>query len=172
MLKLINALNMNPISVLDYKKSYIEDDTSSEIISLIDKDYQEYVFLIENIMLYYLVDDQEPKYILGDISIKNIEGVDYHNKRNSGHIGYSIRPTERGKGYGNKMLELALKECKEARMKEVSVSCLQSNKASEKIILNNGGVLDCVWEDKCTGEKANKYWINLEEEKVKNKIVK
>ena len=57
-------------------------------------------------------------------------------------------------------------------MKEVSVSCLQTNKASEKIILNNGGIFDCEWIDEVTKEKANKYWINLEPEKVKTKLYK
>ena len=172
MLKLINALCMEPKNVIEYKNSYQEEEINSEIVTLIDKDYQEYIFLIEHIMFYYLVNDLDPNYILGDISIKNIEGIDYHNQRNSGHIGYSVRPTERNKGYGNKMLELALKECINARMKEVSISCLQTNKASEKIIINNGGVFDREWVDEVTKEKANKYWINLEKEKVKTKLYK
>lgn len=172
MLKLINALEMQPANVIEYKNSYKKGEINSEIITLIDKDYQEYIFLIEHIMLYYLVNDINPDYILGDISIKNIPGIDYYSDRSSGHIGYSIRPSERRKGYGNNMLNLALKECANARMEEVSISCLQSNTASEKIILNNGGVFDCEWIDEVTKEKANKYWIKLDQEKVKTKLYK
>ena len=56
-----------------------------------------------------------------------------------GHIGYGIRPSERGKGYGKIALSLTLKEAKKINLKEVRVDCLDNNKASVKIIEANKG---------------------------------
>jgi len=58
----------------------------------------------------------------------------------SGHIGYSIRPSQRGKGYGNAILKLVLQKAKEKGLSEVLLQCDEKNIASQKVIENNGGV--------------------------------
>jgi len=58
----------------------------------------------------------------------------------SGHIGYSIRPSERGKGYGNAILRLVLEKAKGYGLSEVLLQCNEKNIASQKVIENNGGV--------------------------------
>ena len=52
-----------------------------------------------------------------------------------GHIGDGIRPSERKKGYGTKMVALALEECKKLNLDEVLMCCEKSNIASEKTII-------------------------------------
>lgn len=77
-----------------------------------------------------------------------------------GHIGYGIRPSERGKGYGTRQLGLILEKCRERKMDQVLITCLEDNTASQKIILNNGGVL----ENAVTtpqGEIFFRYWVKL-----------
>ncbi|MBE6791826.1 MAG: GNAT family N-acetyltransferase [Ruminococcaceae bacterium] len=59
-----------------------------------------------------------------------------------GHIGDGIRPSERKKGYGTKMVALALEECKKLNLDEVLMCCEKSNIASEKTIIRNGGILE------------------------------
>lgn len=59
-----------------------------------------------------------------------------------GHIGYSIRPSERGKGYAREMLRLNLEKCRERGMDKVMVTCSQQNVASAKTIIANGGVYE------------------------------
>jgi predicted acetyltransferase len=59
-----------------------------------------------------------------------------------GHIGYSVRPSERRKGYGTRMLKLALEEARLLGVRRALVTCAADNIASARVIENNGGVLD------------------------------
>ncbi|HTR18604.1 MAG TPA: GNAT family N-acetyltransferase [Candidatus Paceibacterota bacterium] len=78
-----------------------------------------------------------------------------------GHIGYDIRPSMRGKGYGNKILELALKKAKELGIKRVLVTSDERNIASRKIIEKNGGVLENQIPNPEMGYDALRFWIDI-----------
>lgn len=59
-----------------------------------------------------------------------------------GNIGYSIRPSERRKGYATIGLKLGVAKCKEINpTSKVMVCCYKDNIGSRKTILKNGGVL-------------------------------
>lgn len=76
-----------------------------------------------------------------------------------GHCGYSVRPSERGKGYGTEMLHLNLQNAKSLGISRLLVTCYPHNKASEKVILANGGVYEkTIIVD---GTEINRYWINI-----------
>lgn len=76
-----------------------------------------------------------------------------------GHIGYSVHPDFRRRGYATKMLALALDECRRLGIGRVLVTCYSSNLASVRTILQNGGVLENeVYED---GKAVQRYWIGL-----------
>ncbi len=76
-----------------------------------------------------------------------------------GHIGDGIRPSERGNGYGKKIIELSLKECKKLGIKRVLMTCNKENIPSKKAIIANGGELEneVVKDD----EIIERYWINI-----------
>ena len=76
-----------------------------------------------------------------------------------GHMGYSVRPTERGKGYAKEMLRLNLENCKSRNIDKVMITCSSDNIASAKTILANGGVFEK--EVSVDGEIINRYWITL-----------
>ena len=57
-----------------------------------------------------------------------------------GHIGYSVRPDERRKGYAKMMLADSLNICKLYGLEKVLVTCIQGNEGSRRTILANGGV--------------------------------
>ncbi len=76
-----------------------------------------------------------------------------------GHIGYSITPSERGKGYGKLQLKLALEEIKRLGIEECLITADTNNLASNKLIVSAGGILEnTVMLDDNT---LNRYWINL-----------
>ncbi len=96
---------------------------------------------------------------IGSVNIRHT--LTPHLLEVGGHIGYTIRPSERGKGYGNMILELALPKAKELGIMDVLVTCKEDNIASAKVIEKNGGVL----EDTRThtdGITRRRYWIHLE----------
>ena len=78
-----------------------------------------------------------------------------------GFIGYSIRPSERGKGYATQMLQLALEEFKKKNKEKVLISCKDFNIASKKVIEKNGGI----FENSAYNEESKytylRYWIDL-----------
>ena len=73
-----------------------------------------------------------------------------------GHIGYSIRPSERGKGYAKEALCQGLQVAKEKNIKRALVTCSTENPASRAVILANGGQ----FEDVRNG--TERYWIEVE----------
>ncbi|MDE5984884.1 MAG: GNAT family N-acetyltransferase [Eubacterium sp.] len=78
-----------------------------------------------------------------------------------GHIGYSIRPSERRKGYATSMLNAVLPYCREIGLDKILITCIDGNMGSEKTILNNGGIYEStVYE---SGEKLSlkRFWITL-----------
>ncbi|MCM1498155.1 MAG: GNAT family N-acetyltransferase [Clostridium sp.] len=79
-----------------------------------------------------------------------------------GHIGYSIRPSERGKGYAKEMLRLDLEKCRERGMDRVMVTCHPDNVASIKTIIANGGIYEK--DVHVDGEVIQRYWIEVQGE--------
>lgn len=76
-----------------------------------------------------------------------------------GHIGYTVRPDERGKGYAVEMLRLNLENCRKRGLKKIMITCSPDNPASERTILANGGVYEKTVE--VDGELIKRYWIEL-----------
>ena len=54
-------------------------------------------------------------------------------------MGYSVRPSERRKGYATRMLEKAKDYLASFGFSEICVSCLPENEASRRTILANDG---------------------------------
>lgn len=59
-----------------------------------------------------------------------------------GHIGYSVRPSERGKGYGTWILKNSLIYCSELGIGRIILCCDKKNIVSKKIIEKNGGIFE------------------------------
>ena len=70
-----------------------------------------------------------------------------------GHIGYSVRPSRRGRGHASRALGLAVRRSAELGLDRVLLTCDEPNLASARTIERNGGV----YEDTRHGKR--RYWI-------------
>ena len=82
---------------------------------------------------YYLILSYDE--VVGTISMRHYLTKDLEEF--GGHIGYSIKPSARRKGYTKEALRLILKLCQE-KCDEIFVMCEDENIASNKTILANG----------------------------------
>lgn len=76
-----------------------------------------------------------------------------------GNCGYSVRPTERKKGYATEMLKQVCSVAKAYGLEVLQLSVEKRNEASVKTIRNNGGVYSRSFTFE--GEKADVYLIKL-----------
>ena len=78
-----------------------------------------------------------------------------------GNIGYDVRPSLRGQGYGTRMLALMLGRAREAGLDRVLLTCDIDNVASARVIEKNGGVLQFQGMIEGWGKPIAHYWIKL-----------
>ena len=73
-----------------------------------------------------------------------------------GHIGYSIRPSQRRKGLAKLQLELGLAEARKQGLERVLITCDEDNEASRRTILSAGGIYEN------TIDRSRRYWIDID----------
>ena len=77
-----------------------------------------------------------------------------------GHIGYSVRPSERRKGYAKKMLASVIPYCLEIGLDKILVTCIDGNIASEKTIIACGGVYESTVYEPSDKVYLKRFWID------------
>ena len=97
--------------------------------------------------------------VVGIINIRH--ELNEYLYRYGGHIGYSILPSERRKGYAYKQLMLALKYCKSIHINRVLITCLDYNIGSSKTIEKSGGTLENIVKNEQKNKIYKRYWISL-----------
>ena len=170
-IKLISPERCHEAAVMDYKSEFEQHEenmdgsgmlgmakTFDEWFSMLkDNEHEETVregYVPANTYLAVRTSDD---HVIGTISIRL--RLNEYLAAYGGHIGYSVRPSERKKGYAKEMLRLALQKCKELGIDKVLVTCDKENIASARTILANGGVLESeVPED---GSITQRYWFTV-----------
>jgi len=97
--------------------------------------------------------------IIGMIDIRHNLGNDFLAQY-GGHIGYSVRPSERKKGYATEMLRMGLEYAKSLNIKKVMLGCYSDNIPSVRTIEKCDGELTetKIYPD---GKLLSIYWIDL-----------
>lgn len=136
--------------ILEYKNEHFEC-LEKEIhgSSMLDKlEYEEWLDRLDknkDIADTFIVIREEDNKIIGIIDIR----YDLYNdflKNYAGHIGYSVRPSERRKGYAIQILNKAKNYLFSKNINKIMLSCFKENVGSRKTILRCGGYLDREFE--------------------------
>lgn len=98
----------------------------------------------------------EQDVVLGGIALRPFTNEDVLR---TGHIGYGVRPSARGRGLATWALDQALRHAVEAGLKRVLMVCADDNAASIKTIERSGGVLDRTVDD--GHGLVRHYWIHM-----------
>ena len=80
-----------------------------------------------------------------------------------GHIGYGIRPSERGKGYSKINLYLGLVKTKEFNLNKIMINTEVNNIQSNKTLVSLGGNLVRTEIDTSNNMLNNIYWFDVNE---------
>lgn len=107
--------------------------------------------------LFFLVDDFGK--IFGALDLRH--ELNEYLALCGGHIGYGVRPSERGRGFGKKQLSLGLLKAKELGLSQVLVTCGEENVKSAKTIEACGGVYENTHVDTTDNRATKRYFFDL-----------
>lgn len=97
--------------------------------------------------------------IIGRISIRH-ELNDFL-KKVGGHIGYIVRPSWRGRGVASEMLRQILNTDRAREVGHLLLTCDETNIASEKSILKNGGLFEGYVDMGPSKPRKKRFWITV-----------
>ncbi len=170
MLRLVRPTAEMKEAALEYKKEHFEygdrEINGSELLDQMES-YEEWLVSVTNNTSPETVN---PAWVATDTFFAvNEEGrivgiIDLRHTLNEflrdfGNSGYSVRPSERRKGYATEMLHQLKDMAKEAGLTELHMATFKDNIASVKTIIKNGGVPEREFE--AEGKPAQMYVITL-----------
>lgn len=135
---------------LDYLEKY---DNVLEWLQFCDE-------MSDKITWYMSVRESDDR-IIGFIVFRHKLEYDDDDIAFASHLGYSVRPSERGKGYAKEQLRMGLQKAKAIGLDKVRIVCRDINIGSNKTILANGGVYVDMIHGEESGMNINRYDIQI-----------
>ena len=170
MIKLVRPSKEYEKQALEFKKEFFDNGEStingSELFDQTDS-YDDWLQAVTNNTSKATVN---PDWVVTDTYFainenKRIVGIiDFRHElkgflKDFGNSGYSVRPSERRKGYASQMLSLILERAREIKLTSFQLSAEKSNTPSIKTIIKNGGKYSRSF--RVNNEVADIYLIDL-----------
>ena len=168
MIKLERPIKENEAEALAFKQEFIDNGeqtiNGSELLDQMDS-YDEWLKSVsdntspETVNPSWVVTDT---YFAFDEKNRLVGIIDLRHNLNDflkdfGNSGYSVRPSERRKGYATEMLRLLIERAAEIGLGKLQLSVERTNEPSVKTILKNGGKYERSFTFE--GEEADVYMI-------------
>ena len=169
MITLKRPIKENEAEALAFKKEFIDNGeqtiNGSELLDQIDS-YDEWLKSVsdntspETVNPSWVVTDT---YFAFDKNDRLVGIIDLRHElkgflEDFGNSGYSVRPSERRKGYATEMLRLIIERAAEIGLGKLQLSVERTNEPSVKTILKNGGKYERSFTFE--GEDADVYIID------------
>lgn len=111
---------------------------------------------------WYMAFRESDSKIVGFLIFRHNLKYDDNDVEFASNFGYSVCPSERGKGYAKEQLRLGLQKAKAFGLDKVRIVCRDINIGSNKTILANGGVhVDTIHGEE-SGLNVNRYDIQMD----------
>lgn len=146
-LKLVIPQKEHKIAVMDFREEFLKaGERISGGVGLEQaanyQDWLEHKYIphygLVNEAVYLAFDNNDNLIGISDIRL----GTNDFIQTFAGQIGYSVRPSQRRKGYASEILRLTLEETVRYGFQKILITCNEPNIASAKVIEKNGGVLE------------------------------
>jgi len=173
MCKLVKATDLPASKVMEFRQAFLsvgeQSINGSRGLHHYEK-YEEWLWLVkecekpDNTLLgvqastYFAVRESDEK-MVGCIELRH--ALNESLKVIGGHIGFSVIPEERRKGYATEMLKQVLAEAEKMGIDKVLLTCDIDNIASCKTVEKCGGKKEQEDAFVLDGEQYYKYWITL-----------
>ncbi len=104
----------------------------------------------------YLAFERSSGKLVGCIQLRH--NLNQYLEDFGGHIGYSVRPSERRKGYAYEMVLTCMEQAAAKGMSKALITCDETNIASEAVIRKAGGVYEDTRGKPSIGQKK-RFWL-------------
>ena len=149
MLKLVIPEQKHEMAVMEFRKEFLQakERVSGGVGLEQAENYQDWLdhkclphYGLVDEAVFLAFDSDEHLVGISDIRL----GTNDFIRNFAGQIGYSVRPSQRRKGYASEILRLTLMKAAEYGFSELLITCNDPNIASAKVIEKNGGILESI----------------------------